>query len=396
MAGQTDYYQTLGLKQGATEDEIRKAYRRLARKYHPDLNPGDKASEDRFKQVSEANDILSDPKKKAMYDQYGFYSDQGVPGGGQGFPGAGQGHPNMGFGGFDFGDAARGRGPGFEPPDGGGFSGKFGDIFSQFFKGGQKHTRQQPEHGSNLEYALSVDFWRAVKGTQVKLNINRQESCANCHGTGSEGGQNIVCPSCNGTGSVTQQAGAMRFDLSCPKCEGTGRLKNKCRVCHGDGRLTKTESVEVRLPPGVSSGDRLRVQGKGNAGTMGGAAGDLYITVRVEDHAFFHRDGDDVRINVPVTVWEASLGAKIEVPTIDGKALLKIPMGTQSAQKFRMREKGIFNARKQKRGDQIVEVVIHSPKASDERTREILKELAELHTEDPRAGLWEDAGEQVS
>jgi len=389
MAGQKDYYETLGLKRGASEDEIRKAYRRLARKYHPDLNPGDKVSEDRFKQVSEANDILSDPKKKAMYDQYGFYSDQGVPGGGQGFPGGAQGHPNMGFGGFDFGDSF---GAGVPHEQGGaGFSGKFGDIFSQFFKGGGKQAHPQPEHGSNLEYALSVDFWRAVKGTQVRLNINRQESCALCHGSGNEGGQNIVCPSCNGSGSVTQQAGAMRFDLSCPKCEGSGRLRNKCRGCHGDGRITTPESVEVRIPPGVSSGDRLRVQGKGNAGTMGGAPGDLYITIRVEDHAFFHRDGDDVRIHVPVTVWEASLGSKIEVPTIDGKALLKIPMGTQSGQKFRLREKGILNARKQKRGDQIVEVVIHSPKANDERTREILKELAELHTDDPRAGLWEDA-----
>jgi molecular chaperone DnaJ len=180
----------------------------------------------------------------------------------------------------------------------------------------------------------------------------------------------------------------MRFNLSCPRCDGTGRLRNACPACHGDGRITTTEPVDVRIPQGVQSGDRLRVAGKGNAGARGGAPGDLYITVRVEPHPFFHRDGDDIAIQVPVTVWEAALGTKIEVPTIDGRALLKIPQGTQSGQKFRLRERGVFNARKNKRGDEIVEVTVQAPKAQDERTREILRELAQMHTEDPRAAMW--------
>jgi len=390
MPPKHDYYETLGLRKGASAEEIRKSYRKLARKFHPDLNPGDKASEDRFKRVQEAYDILNDAKKRKMYDQFGFYSENAFPGGG-GAPGAGF-DPNMGFGGFDFsemfGAAAGAKGAeGFQQ---GGFPGKFGDIFGQFFgKGGRgPSVSRDPEPGNDLEYALSVDFWRAVKGTQVRLNITRQESCGSCKGSGSTGGQKIVCPQCNGSGNVTQQAGAMRFNLTCPRCEGSGRLRNACPDCHGDGRKSATETVEVRLPPGVQTGDRLRVASKGNAGTMGAPSGDLYITVRVEDHPFFHREGDDIHISVPVTVWEASLGTKIEVPTIDGRALLKIPQGTQNNQKFRLREKGVFNARKQKRGDQIVQVAVQAPKAQDERSRQILRELADLHDEDPRSEIW--------
>jgi len=183
-------------------------------------------------------------------------------------------------------------------------------------------------------------------------------------------------------------AGAMKFSLTCPRCDGKGRLRNVCPTCHGDGRLSKSENVEVRIPPGAQSGSRLRVAGKGNAGRMGGAAGDLYITVRVEPHAFFRREGDDIHIQVPVTVSEAGLGAKIEVPTIDGRALLKVPQGTQNQQKFRLREKGVMNARKNQRGDEIVEVVIQAPKAQDERTRELLRELSQVNTEDPRKDIW--------
>ncbi len=197
-----------------------------------------------------------------------------------------------------------------------------------------------------------------------------------------------VCPECDGTGNVTQMAGAMKFSLTCPRCDGKGRLRNVCPTCHGDGRLSKSEVVEVRIPPGAQSGSRLRVAGKGNAGRMGGAAGDLYITVRVEPHAFFRRDGDDIHIQVPVTVSEAGLGAKIEVPTIDGRALLKVPQGTQNSQKFRLREKGVMNTRKNQRGDEIVEVVIQAPKVQDERTRELLRELSQVNTEDPRKDIW--------
>ena len=382
---QQDYYQALGVGREATADEIRKAYRRLARKHHPDLNPGDKTSEDRFKKVQEAYDILSDEKKKQMYDQYGFYSENGAPA-----PGAGARGPSMGFGGFDFSDAfSRGTGKrGAGAASGAGGGADFQDIFNQWFSQAPEESAA-PQKGNDLEYGLSIDFWQAIKGTQVRLNITRQESCATCSGTGTKSGANMVCPECNGSGNVTQAAGAMRFSLSCPRCNGSGRLKNRCETCLGDGRISTPETVEVRIPAGAQQGSRLRVAGKGNAGTHGASAGDLYITVRVEPHAFFRRDGDDIEISVPVRIDEAGLGTKIEVPTIDGRALLKIPQGTKNGQKFRLREKGVLNARTGQRGDQIVEAVIEAPVVQDERTKELLREYAKLHPEDPRAALWE-------
>jgi molecular chaperone DnaJ len=393
---QQDYYAALGVPRGATEEEIRKAYRKLARKCHPDLNPGDKSAEERFKKLQEAYDILGDAKKKQMYDQYGFYSDSGFPGAGAGGgPGGDPRHPGMGFGGFDFTDfvnqGARGghagAGAGAGAAAGGGF-GKFGDLFSQFFKGGEAQAAAEPEKGTDLEYGLNIDFWQSIKGTQVRLGVNRQDSCGHCRGTGSAGGAVAVCPECNGSGNVDQKAGAMRFSLMCQRCNGSGRLRNVCPACHGDGRISHKENVEVRIPAGTRTGSRLRVAGKGNAGTQGAPAGDLYITIRVDPHPFFERDGDDIHIRIPVAVWEAALGTKIEVPTIDGRALLKIPQGTQNGQKFRLREKGVLNSRKEQRGDQIVEVVLSAPAANDERTREILRELGGLHPEDPRADIW--------
>lgn len=381
-----DYYETLGVQRDASEDDIRKTYRRLARKYHPDLNPGDTAAEERFKNVQEAYDVLSDSKKRQMYDQYGFYSDQGMPPQGE-YP---QG-PGMGFGGFDFSDYVNqqgGPGRGGTAGAGPGFGGAFKDLFSNFFRGGQDQPAT-PEKGSDLEYALNIDFWQSIKGTQVRLTINRQESCPTCSGTGAGGGASSICPECNGSGTVNQMAGNMRFNLGCPRCNGSGKLRNVCPACHGDGRVSNSENVDVRIPAGASTGARLRVPGKGNAGTMGAQSGDLYITVRVEPHSFFHREGDNIQIQIPISVPEAALGAKIEVPTIDGKALLKIPQGTQNGQKFRLREKGVGNSRKNTRGDQIVEVHIQAPRAHDERTRELLRELAKLQTEDPRAEIWE-------
>ncbi|MGD1092262.1 MAG: molecular chaperone DnaJ [Bryobacteraceae bacterium] len=392
---QQDYYQTLGVGREADVEEIRKAYRKLARKHHPDLNPGDKAAEDRFKKVQEAYDILSDPKKKQMYDQYGFYAENGMPGGGA--SGASPQGPNMGFGGFDFSDMfARGgaAGGGARRPSGasGGESTNFQDIFSQWFsRAGEEGGAQSvvAEKGGDLEYGLSIDFWQAIKGTQVRLNINRQEVCTTCGGTGAaKSGTNTVCPECNGSGNVTQVAGAMRFSLTCPRCNGTGRLRNQCPTCHGDGRISTSETVEVRIPSGAQQGSRLRVAGKGNAGTHGAPPGDLYITLRVEPHPFFRRDGDDIEINVPVRIDEAGLGAKIEVPTIDGRALLKIPQGTKNGQKFRLREKGVLNARTGKRGDQLVAVQVEAPEVHDERTKELLREYAKLHPDDPRASIW--------
>lgn len=379
-----DYYEILGVQKSASADDIRKAYRRLARKHHPDLNPGDKASEDRFKSVQEAYDILSDQKKRQTYDQYGFYTENPPPN-----PGAGTGPGGMGFGGFDFNEFAKQNG-GAGPAGAEGFGaggGGFRDIFSQFF-GGAKKRGQAPEKGADLEYGLNVDFWQAIRGTQVKLGISRQEICETCGGTGSAGGNVAVCPECDGTGTVTQMAGAMKFNLRCQRCDGTGRLRNACPTCRGEGMISRPDTVEVRIPQGVVNGSRLRVAGKGNAGTDGGPSGDLYITIRVEEHPFFKRDGNNIEIQIPLTVSEAGLGAKIEVPTIDGRALLKIPQGTQNGQKFRLREKGVFNARKNTRGDEIVEVVLKAPAVHDERTRELLRELSQVQKEDVREEIW--------
>jgi molecular chaperone DnaJ len=356
------------------------------------LNPGDKAAEERFKRLQEAYDVVSDPKKRQMYDQQGFYSDSGFAAG-AGHPGASG--PEMGFGGFDFSDyfsqaqqgaGARTRGR----PAAADNSGGFRDLFSQFFsRGGQPEEAPTPERGSDLEYALAIDFWQAIRGTQTRLNIQHQEVCETCHGSKTApGGGSVNCPQCEGTGNVTQMAGSMKFNLTCPRCQGRGKLQSVCPTCHGDGRLLRNEIVEVRIPPGAQNGSRLRVAGKGNAGTMGMPPGDLYITLRVEPHPVFQRDGDNIEIKTPITVSEAGLGAKIEVPTIDGRALLKIPPGTQNGQRFRLREKGVLNSRKGTHGDQIVEVMLLAPKVGDERTKEILRELAKLHPEDPRADIW--------
>ncbi|HTS29138.1 MAG TPA: molecular chaperone DnaJ [Bryobacteraceae bacterium] len=383
MAPKHDYYETLGVSRKASAEEIRKAYKKLARKHHPDLNPGDKSAEERFKNVQEAYDILSDAKKRQMYDQYGFYSESGFPGAGNA---SGQGpHPGMDFSGFDFSDFSGGTRSGRRTETGGGFR----DIFSQFFGGrGAAAQPADPEKGSDLEYVMDIDFWQAIRGTQARLNITRYDVCETCHGSGSTGAGEVDCPQCKGTGNVTQMAGAMRFNLTCPRCGGSGRLRNACPTCGGDGRVTRTETVDVRIPPGARNGSRLRVPGKGNAGTMGAPPGDLYITTKVEEHPFFHRDGDDIEIKVPIAVWEAALGAKIEVPTIDGRTQLKIPQGTHTGQRFRMREKGVLNSRTNQRGDQIVEIAIQVPDSHDERTREILKELRSLHPEDPRDEMW--------
>ncbi len=388
MPATQDYYDVLKVERKASQDEIRKSYRRLARKYHPDLNPGDKAAEDRFKKLQEAYDVLSDPKKRQMYDQQGFYSDTGFAAG----AGAQNHGAGMGFSGFDFSDyfsqATQGRGRGGARTEtGGGFK----DLFSQFFgRGAGTEETPTPEAGADLEYALNIDFWQAIRGTQARLNISHQETCETCHGAKTApGGSSINCPQCEGTGSVTQMAGSMKFSLTCPRCSGKGKLQSVCPTCHGDGRVLRNEAVEVRIPAGAQNGSRLRVPGKGNAGTMGMPSGDLYITVRVEPHPVFDRDGDNIQIKVPITLTEAGLGAKIEVPTIDGRALLKIPPGTQNGQKFRLREKGVQNTRKGTHGDQIVEVTLTAPKVQDERTKEILRELAQLHPDDPRATIWE-------
>ncbi|MGP8092915.1 MAG: DnaJ C-terminal domain-containing protein [Candidatus Sulfotelmatobacter sp.] len=405
-----DYYEILGVKKSASAEDIRKAFRKLARKYHPDVNPGDKSAEEKFKALSEANDVLSDPKKRKIYDQVGFYSDNidpataeayaragggsgaGAPGGfPDGFPGGaqpgGQGVP-FDFGGFDFSDLVDSAGRSRKSSGSGG--GSFRDIFGGIFGGGRgaAPAEEGPEAGADLEYQVNVPFWTAIRGGVMRLNITRNDICPQCHGQGfleSPG----KCPECNGTGQITQTGGRMKFNVQCPRCHGTGKNLTTCPTCHGEGTVTKTEPLEVRIKAGTRDGQRIRIPGKGNAGAHGGAPGDLYAIIRTGEHPIFRREGDDIYLTVPVTAAEAALGAKIEVPTIDGRALLKIPPGTQSGQKLRLREKGVPSATKDdSRGDEIVEITVHVPMPRDERTKELLRELAKLNPEDPRAELW--------
>jgi molecular chaperone DnaJ len=387
-----DYYAMLGVKKTANSDEIRKAFRKLARRYHPDVNPGDKKAEEKFKEISEANDVLSDEKKRKVYDQVGFYSDQIDPAQAEAYARQQQsgGRPPVDFGGFDFSGFGGGAGQQQQPGQGQAGWGSFKDIFSGLFNGahqGEPHRGPQP--GQDLEYQATVDFWTAIRGGQARIMVNRQESCPTCHGQAQTGGA-MPCPECNGSGQVTQMGGRMKFNIQCPQCNGTGRTSSRCPTCHGEGTVPRSEAVEFRIKAGTRDGQRIRLGGKGNAGSNGGAAGDLYLIVRTGHHPVFTREGDDIHLTVPVTVPEASLGAKVDVPTIDGRAQLKIPPGTQSGQKLRMRERGVESAQHaSQRGDQIVTVEVVVPHLQDERSREIMRELAKLNNQDPRVGLFE-------
>jgi len=383
----SDYYDLLGVPRKASAKDIRASFRKLARKYHPDLNPGDKSAEEKFKQLQEAYDVLSDTKKRQMYDQYGFYSENLPPGG----PGSGGSeHPedasnvNFDFGGFDFGGAGA---PGAQ---GGGSS--FRDLFSQFFRGGRGGAAEvEEEAGNDLEYQIEIDFWDAVRGAVKKLTITRLDSCDTCHGTGAVGSAQ-TCPTCHGSGTIQQNAGKMKFNVPCTRCGGTGKVRKACPTCGGEGRLRKSETIDVRIPAGVANGSRVRIPGKGNAGTMGAPAGDLYLHVEVKPHAFFERKGNDLYTKVPVTVAEATLGSKVEVPTIDGRSLVRIPPGTNSGKTLRLKEKGVPSARNGSRGDQYVEIQVVVPQPTDERVRNLMKELETVAPEDPRKDLFTKAG----
>src|SRR5437016_3850155 len=379
----TDYYELLGVPRKASVKDIRAAFRKLARKYHPDLNPGDKAAEEKFKQIQEAYDVLSDSKKRQMYDQYGFYSEN-LPAGG--YPGgqAGSAEPgvNFDFSGFDFGGGT----------GGGGGGASFRDLFGQFF-GGRSGVATEPEHepGGDLEYQLEIDFWDAVRGAVKKLSITRMDTCETCHGTGALGSPQ-TCTACGGTGTIQQAAGKMRFNVPCTRCGGTGKLRTLCKTCGGEGRVRRSETIDVRIPAGGSNGARVRVPGKGNSGTMGAPPGDLYLRVVVKPHEFFERRGDDLYTKIPITVSEATLGAKIEVPTIDGRSIVRIPPGTNSGKTLRRKEKGVLSARTGARGDQYVEIQVVVPPPTDERVRNLMKELESVAPGDPRKDLFSKAG----
>jgi molecular chaperone DnaJ len=255
-------------------------------------------------------------------------------------------------------------------------------------RGGVGMEPEGPEPGTDLEYQVNVDFWQTIRGAEMRLSVTRLDTCPNCRGNGY---MEIPgpCPECNGTGHIQQTSGRMKFNTTCPRCGGTGKARTVCNACGGQGVVNRTETITVRIKPGTRDGQRIRLAGKGNAGPHGGAPGDLYIIIRAGDHPIFHREGDDIRLTVPVSATEAALGAKVEVPTIDGRALLRIPPGTQCGQKLRLREKGVPSATKDgHRGDEIVEIKITVPHVKDERSKEILRELAKLNPEDPRAELW--------
>jgi molecular chaperone DnaJ len=372
-----DYYELLGVSRKASAKEIRAAYRKLARKYHPDLNPGDKSAEEKFKMIQEAYDVLSDTKKRQMYDQFGFNAPgPGAPPPGTGYGGSPQ-DVHFDFEGFDFGGG----------PGAGGTS--FRDLFSQFFRGANAAQRApEREAGEDLEFQIDISFAEAMRGAIKKLSITRLDVCQVCHGRGFAG-EEKVCPTCGGTGQVTQVSGKMRFQITCSRCGGSGKLRSVCPNCGGEGRLARVDTLEVRIPPGAKTGSRVRVPGRGNAGLHGGPPGDLYIVTNVQPHPFFERRGDDLYTVVPVTVTEASLGAKVEVPTIDGRSQVRIPPGTNSGKKLRLREKGAPAAgHAGKRGDQIVEVQIVVPKPEDERVRQLLRELGKVDHEDPRREIF--------
>lgn len=365
MAAKRDYYEVLGVSRDATQEEIKKAYRRLARQYHPDVNPGDKDSEAKFKEIQEAYDVLSDPQKRANYDRYGHQE------GPQGFGGFGDFADFGGFGGFrDFGDFASG----------------FEDIFDTFFggfTGGRNRQTSSSRRGADLRYDLEISLKDAVLGKETFINVPRAEKCPDCNGTGAkEGAQPVTCTACGGTGQqqVVRNTAFGRFVSikTCEKCRGEGRIiKDLCSRCRGEGRILRERKIEIKIPPGVDDGSRLRIPGEGEAGTRGGEPGDLYVVIHVRPHEIFKRQDNDLICEIPLNFVQAALGGEIEVPTIDGKAKLKIPEGTQPGAVFRLKGKGVPNLRGFGRGDQLVKIKVEIPRRLNARQKKILREFAQ-------------------
>lgn len=373
-----DYYNILGVKKDAKADEIKKAYRRLARKFHPDVNPGDKAAEDRFKELQEAYDVLSDDKKRKVFDRFGYYAENLDPNSPFGAgAGATAGAPGFDFSGFSWDVGSSGGGSSFR------------DIFADLFGGGSKGQpeppRPLPKKGRDIEIPLALSFEEAFTGLTTNITVNRSEQCSRCHGAGDTGGPIVVCTTCKGSGQVLRTGGRLQFSANCPDCEGTGRRREPCSLCHGKGVTPKTEQVKIKIPAGVDTGSRVRVPKKGHGGRLGAEPGDLFIITNVGKHPFLTRKGDNVYVTVPISVPEAALGTRIEVPTVEGKAQLKIPAGTESGQKFRLRERGFPSLRNPTlRGDQFVEVKITLPRVISEETKDILRQFEKLNPENPR------------
>jgi len=359
-----DYYKILGVERKVSIAEIKKAYRKLARKHHPDLNPGDKAAEIKFKEIQEAYSVLSNSKKKSQYDQFGFVGDA-TPGG-AGF----QSYPS-GFEGFNFSDFG---------------SSTFRNFFENIFGGTAHQAQKRAEKGDDLHYKMKVGFEDAIHGLQTRIKLTRMITCSNCQGYGYvQRGNQRTCPVCRGSGQQTIQRGFMRFSSPCSSCGGSGKTTGEeCPTCRGQGLVQKTELINVRIPGGVDTGSKVRISGKGNGGKRGGPQGDLFITIEVSPHPLFKREGHNIFLNLPITVTEATLGAKIEVPTLYGKTTIKIPPGTKSSQKFRIKDKGAPILGKRARGVQFVEVSIVPPPYNDQRIRELMKELQRISQQNPR------------
>ena len=354
-----DYYEVLGVSRGASEDEIKKAYKKMARKYHPDLNPGDKTAEEKFKEVNEAYEVLSDADKKARYDQYGH---AGVD-------------PNFGAGGF-----------------GGGFDGSFdfgdlGDIFGSFFGGGfgggRRTNPNAPQRGESIRMSIAISFEEAAFGCEKAVTVERYETCDTCHGNGCAPGTSPeVCPDCHGTGTVQVRRqtpmGVFATSSPCPKCGGKGRIIHQpCKDCRGSGMVRKKKTIQASIPAGIDNGQTISIRGQGNAGKNGGPAGDLLITITVRPHELFRREGTSVLCEAPITFIQAVLGAELEIPTIDGKVKYTLPEGTQSGTTFRLKGKGIPSINGRGRGDQYVTVYIETPKNLNKEQKEALKKFAE-------------------
>ncbi len=381
-----DYYNILGIKKDAKADEIKKAYRRLARKYHPDVNPGDKTAEDKFKQVQEAYDILSDDKKRKVFDRFGYYADNldvNSPFGGAGASSGAGPAGGFDFSGFDFSSGTSGS-----------TGSSFRDIFSDLFSGSggakaqPEAPRPMPRKGRDIEIPLAMSFEEAFTGLTTNITVNRSEQCSRCNGAGDIGGPIVVCSTCKGSGQVMKTGGRLQFSQPCTDCEGSGRRREPCSQCHGKGTTPKSEQVKIKIPAGVDTGSRVRIPKKGHGGRLGAEPGDLFIVTNVGKHKFLERKGDNIYVTVPISVPEAALGTKIEVPTVEGRAQLRIPPGTESGQKFRLRERGFPSLRNPSlRGDQFIEVKITLPKVISEETKEVLRQFEKLNSESPRKAI---------
>jgi molecular chaperone DnaJ len=359
-----DYYELLGVQKGASEEELKKAYRKKAVQYHPDKNPGDKQAEEMFKKISHAYEVLKDPEKRAAYDRYGHAA----------FEGAGAGAPR-GYGGMG--------GGGFHDPFDifrevfGQQGGMGGGIFEEMFGGGSRGGGQD---GADLRYDLEITLEEAARGAEKEISFRKHATCERCDGSGAEpGSKRVTCPTCRGAGQVRRSGGIITFTQTCPTCAGTGtKIEKPCTACRGEGRVLKTTKLNVRIPPGVDNGSRLRSSGNGEAGVAGGQTGDLYIVISVKEHELFERQGDDLFCEIPIKFTLATLGGTIEVPTLFGKASLKIPVGTQSGTTFRLREKGMPSLRGGRQGDQLVRVHVEVPQSLTPEQRKILEDFARI------------------